>query len=94
MKKDKQIKNFEINFQKYFSEEDPTLHKKAIQGLLKDMDLNEAFDELLSKKDGVEHFFLMWEKAGEIEKNLVDKKGLRKLGKLSKKFYTLKNIFR
>ena len=90
MKKNKQLKNFDVAFEGYLSEKDPVLHKKAIQELLKEIDLKNAFDELLSKKNGVKSFFLMWEKAGKLEKNPVEKKGAQKLGKLSKKFYNKK----
>ncbi|MFH0923611.1 MAG: hypothetical protein V1825_02655 [Candidatus Falkowbacteria bacterium] len=92
MKKDNQIKNFDVAFDRYFSEKDPDLHKKAIQELLKNVDLKDAFDELLSKKNGVSSFFLMWEAAAKSEKNSVDKKGLQKLGKLSKEFYIKKEF--
>lgn len=88
--KNKQIKDFDIAFQKYLSENDSVLHKKAIQELLKGIDLKDAFDELLSKQDSVSSFFLMWQEAGKLEKNPVEKKGLKKLGKLSKKFYKKK----
>lgn len=74
MKKEKQLKNFDTAFEAYLSEKDPALHKKAIQELLKEIDLKDAFDELLNRKSGVENFFLMWEKAGKLEKNPVEKK--------------------
>lgn len=90
MEKDKQTKNFEVAFCGYLSEKDPRLHKKAIQEILKAIDLKDAFDELLSEKNGVSSFFLMWEAAGRLEKNSVDKKGLQRMGKLSKKFYSKK----
>jgi len=90
MKKDKEIKDFDAAFDRYLSEKDSALHKKAIQELLKQIDLKDAFDELLSKKNGISDFFIMWERAGKLEKNSVDKKGLKKLGKLSKKFYKKK----
>lgn len=94
MKKDKEIKDFDIAFGRYLSEKDPTLHKKAIQELLKEADLKDAFDELLSEKNGIGNFFIMWERAGKLEKNSVDRKGLKKLGKLSKKFYSKKKYKR
>lgn len=90
MKKDKKIENFDINFKKYLSEKDPASHKKAIQELLEEVDLKDAFDELLSEKDGVASFFLMWEEAGKLEKNPAEKQGLRRLGRQSKKFYNRK----
>ena len=90
MKKDEQIKDFDVAFCGYLSEKDPSLHKKAIQEILKEVDLKDAFDELLSEENGVGSFFLMWETAGKLEKNSVDKKGLQRLGKLSKKFYSKK----
>ena len=90
MKKDKRIKDFGDDFDRYFSEEDPILHKKAIQNLLKKVDLKDVFDELLSEKNDVDNFFLMWEMAGKSEKKFVDKKGLQRLGKLSKEFYSKK----
>lgn len=90
MKKDKQTKNFDAAFQRYLLEQDPALHKKAIQELLKKIDLKDAFDELLNEKNSVERFFLMWEKAEKLEKNSADKKGLQRLGKLSKEFYAKK----
>ena len=90
MKKDKRIKDFDAAFDGYFSEKDPILHKKAIQDLLKKVDMEDAFDELLSEKNGVGHFFLMWEMAGKSEKKSADKKGLQRLGELSKEFYSKK----
>ncbi len=90
LKKNKQIKDFDVAFNGYRSEKNLALHKKAIQWLLKEVDLQDAFDELLSKKNGIGNFFLMWKTAGKLEKNTVDKKGLQRLGKLSKKFYSKK----
>lgn len=91
MKKDKQIKNFDADFEGYFLEKDPVLHKKAIQNLLKRIDLKDVFDELLSEENGVGKFFLMWEMAGELEeKKSADKNGLQRLGSLSKEFYSKK----
>lgn len=87
MKKDKQIKDFDVSLQEYFSEKEPSLHKKAIRELLREADLEDSFDELASKGNGVEKFFLMWETAGKAEKNSPDKEGLQRLGKLSKEFY-------
>ncbi len=50
MKKDKQTKNFNAAFRGYLLEQDPALHKRAIQELLKQIDLKSAFDELLNEK--------------------------------------------
>ena len=90
MKKDKQTNFFDVAFHGYFSEKDSSLHKRAIQELLKEVELKDVFDELLSKKNGVDKFFLMWETAGKLERNSVDKEGLQRLGKLSKEFYNKK----
>lgn len=90
MKREKETKKFDINFKKYFEEKDIVLHREAIDGLLGKIDLQDAFIELLDEKDGVENFFFMWERAGELEKNHVEKKQLQKLGKLSKEFFNKK----
>lgn len=88
--KNSKTKKFDINFKKYFDEEDPVSHRKAVARLLKEVDLKDDFDELLSEKNRLGSFFLMWGKAGKSGKNSVDKKGLQKLGKLSKEFYSKK----
>ncbi|MCK5413672.1 MAG: hypothetical protein KAI57_04870 [Candidatus Pacebacteria bacterium] len=90
MKKDKLTKDFDAAFDGYFSEKNPILHKKAIQNLLKKVDLKYVFDELLSEKNDVSNFFLMWERAGKSEKKSANKKRLQRLGKLSKEFYSKK----
>ncbi|MCD4704726.1 hypothetical protein K8R66_01485 [bacterium] len=90
MKKDKQIEDFDIAFDGYFLEEDPFLHKKAIQHLLKEVDLEDVFDEVLDEEENISNFFLMWERAGKLEKDPIDKKALQRLGESSKKYYKKK----
>ncbi len=92
MKKEKDIKKFDDDFKKYFEEKDVVLHEEAVADLLDeiDIDLGDAFIDLLDEEGAIENFFLMWERAGELEKDPHEKKHIQKLGKLSKEYFNKK----
>ena len=92
MKKCKQEKDLDIDLDRYFFEKDPILHKKAIQRLLGMVNVREQFDEILNKEHGVKDFFFMWEDTEKLEKNFIEQQGLRKMSKLSKKYFEQKKI--
>lgn len=87
MKKSQDIKKFDEAYKKYFSETDSKLHKKALETLLEEIDLDDVFVYWLDEKGEIERFFLTWEKAGKLEKDPRDRKGMEKIGRLSKKYY-------
>ena len=87
------IKKFDEAYNLFLREEDPVKHRKAVLILMKEAGLEDRFVEISNGKDKIKDFFLLWEYAGKVEKNLKDRKGLKQMGELSKKFYDAKDYF-
>lgn len=88
------MKNFDKAYNRFLKEKDPAQHRKGVLTLMKETGLEDRFVEIMDGKDKVEDFFLLWEYAGKFEKNRKDRKGLKKMGELSRKFYDAKDYFR
>lgn len=78
---------FGKSFDQLVNEKDPAKHRKAIVALLSNDELDGPFLEFLHEKDGVERFFLSFTHAEDVGIDAQEKKSLKKLGKLSKKYF-------
>jgi len=81
------IKKFDGAFNLFTKEKDPILHHNAIKELLKIVDLEEEYEFFSNNREEIGNFFKMWERAERYEENPAGKKGLKKIGILSKKLY-------
>ena len=85
------IAKFNKAFDQFLNERNAALHHKAIEVILREAGLLDEFNEILKQKDGIQKFFLLWEYAGKVERNRKERRGLKKMGELSKKFYESKD---
>lgn len=93
VKKFMKTKNKKPNsaFEQFLEEKDPVVHKKAIEKILADVDLNDDFLMLIERADTAKVFSNMWTQAWKDEKNPTEKKKLKILAESSKKFYKEKD---
>ena len=80
------LKKFDDAYLQFVKGADATSHRRAITALLERVGLEEMFARCLAE-DGVKSFFLLWERAGREEEDLKERRGLKALGVLSKRFY-------
>lgn len=92
--KDTKNQKFDEAYEGFLKEKNSELHNKAIILLLSYSKLDKEYKKLIKNKNDIESFFLTWEYASETTEDPEDKKGLKQIGKMSKKLYYQKNYLK
>lgn len=82
---------FKIIFEQFSSELDPAVHREAVATLLREIDLDDLYQDLLDEPNAILNFFSSWKKAAEEEDDPKEAAALRQMSIDSLKLLNQKN---